>query len=172
MANSLLIRSILEGVADRRLAVMAFVALAVACQSGAQKTPAAGDTSADSSVCRGPSQPGCERCCEQALSPDGETHMCSIASRITTPAARGAPRGYNDRRLEVGPCAPSCRPCAPCTEEEADRYAAMVASGCNCASVKPSIDPCYFPEGCDCRCQGFAEVANCAPEVPAPGNRD
>jgi hypothetical protein len=97
--------------------------------------------------CRSPSEPGCATCCEETSS--GCSERAWAPGGVTTEIEPW----YNQVSGLDGPCPTTCAPCASCLlRNEQDLRARGCRADCNCASIAPTVDPCFGPSSCECYC--------------------
>jgi len=113
-------------------------------------------------ACRGPTEPGCERCCMKAT-PQG-----CFAQRSGSPGA-GSPPGYNaGGHLNEGACPTTCKPCARCGLRDEWQLSQVIVPACDCPRYDGGGDPCFVRTSCACVCQQIAEaIENCPHLHPA-----
>lgn len=94
--------------------------------------------------CRGPDDPGCETCYLERR--EGSCEIWSGSLGLEEDAL------YASFTTIEGGCGNGPR-CASCLREmEAALCAETTKLECDCREP-PGIDPCFFPDGCDCFCQ-------------------
>lgn len=106
--------------------------------------------------CRGPNDPGCKTCYLERREGQCETYSGS--------SGPDEDDVYTSFNTTEGGCENGPR-CASCLREmEIALCAETTKLECDCREP-PGIDPCFFPDGCDCFCQQHGQNRMACPQA-------